>query len=217
MRYSGFLAVELEVCVAGYEVVGDRQGRSGIIALNHEDRVLVPKVRPRSGDFKQVKDPNLRTITRKLVAVHNASRVAESSTVNARLTEFCDGYGVPQLPSDDCEAVQAFNVPFVLSDIGALSSAILDSEGGPVEASDQVFDALENHIKVRGNKSKGVVNLLIRNPLLAAWFYCINSEVSPNPPCDFCNGPNLARAKSKFCSDYCRDRHKKELMKGRQI
>lgn len=215
MRYSGFLSIELEVCRAGYEVVGDRQGRSGIIVLNHEDRVLVPKVRPRNDDFKQIKDPNLRTVTRKLLAVHNAFQVAESSTVNARLTEFCNSYGVPHLPSDDCDASQAINVPFVLSDIGALSNAVLDSEGGPVEASDQVLGALANHIKVSGNKSKGLLNLLIRNPLVAAWFHCINFEVSINPPCDFCNGPNLARAKSKFCSDYCRDRHKKELMKGR--
>ena len=130
--YSGFLSVELEVCRAGYEVVGDRQVRSGIIELSDEDRVLVPKVRPRNDDFKQIKDPNLRTVTRKLLDIHNASRVAESPTVNARLTEFCNGYGVPHLPSDDCDAGQAIIVAFLLSDIGALSNAILDSEGGPV-------------------------------------------------------------------------------------
>ena len=100
-----------------------------------------------------------------------------------------------------------------------MSKAILDCQEDYIELPNDVHAALDKAI---GNSRRvgGLVrSLTLKNVFLAGWlalaFRLVNKSQGDWGDCDFCGGLRFARAGSRFCSDYCRDRHKKKTARAK--
>jgi hypothetical protein len=100
-----------------------------------------------------------------------------------------------------------------------MSKAIADCQEDYIELPDDVNAALEKAID-NSRRVEGLVKFLtLKNVFLAGWFALAfrlaNKSQGDWGDCDFCGGLRLARAGSRFCSDYCRDRNKKKTARAK--
>lgn len=202
-------------CPDGYEVQGRRAVKGGIgDLLGNSHRVVVPKTR-RSAD--SVCD-DLTDIWRSLIRINNLSRVARESTVYAQIVRFCEQYGEYQ------HAVSAARmrsrpmlVNTLLAEAQRMSEAIVAGQGDFVEMPRDVLSRLEDAIEQGITVTGCLVAVTLRCPVLAAWFglsnRLANRAFDDWRDCAFCGGVSFSRKRSRFCSDYCRDRYKKREMR----
>ena len=214
---SARVRAHLVVCPDGYEVQGRQRVKGGIADLMDKSRKVVA---PKSSAVAECVVDDLSDIWRSLIQIHNFSLVAREATIHRQVIHFCDRYGLPEAidsasgRSRSCELIS--NVQL---EAGRMSKAIVDCQEDYIELPNDVHAALDKAI---GNSRRvgGLVrSLTLKNVFLAGWlalaFRLVNKSQGDWGDCDFCGGLRFARAGSRFCSDYCRDRHKKKTTRAK--
>ena len=213
-RHIVHVLIKLDICKDGYEISEIPSLLASSTGLDLDKIDLIPALKPLSTESKRVVKRDLLEVTRHLIELNNAGLVADRVTKHKRLVEFCDRYGVPIMPNELAMHDQGIPVDSIFLGIERLAKAILKSGGGEVSAPKKVLAEFENPDVVKVTSSGGV-SMQINNVLLAAWFDCISLEVTQNNACEYCAGPNLARAGARFCGSYCRDRWNKDKLRGK--
>lgn len=207
----------LMVCPDGYEVQGRQRVKGGIADLMDRSRKVVA---PKSNVSDKQVITNLSGIWRALIQIHNLSLVAREVTNHRQVVQFCNRYGLPRAidsassPTSTSELVS--NVQF---EADRMSKAIVDCKDDFVDLPSDVqaaFDkASSTGIRVQGR----FTSLVLENVFVAGWFGLWNRPVNKSQgdwgDCDFCGGLKFARAGTRFCSDYCRDRNKKKIARAK--
>jgi len=214
------IAVELEVwvCLAGYEMTAIDLPAGGIASLRTTSPEALPMVVPKDPEKMETRTiTRISPIWRELVRLDNVRQVARQSKVHRMIVQFCEKYGMP------CKGLIALRTPVkealvveIVDEARRIVVAIKNAEDGAVEVPEDVMDAFQDGITFRFDGTAGEMFLTFTNTLLAAWFSLINSRVCPERVCEFCQGVNVARAGSDFCTDYCRDKHHKMKMRKRE-
>jgi len=207
----------LMVCPDGYEVQGRQRVKGGIAGLMDKSRKVVA---PKSTANEERVVDDLSAIWRSLIQIHNFALVAREATLHRQVTNFCDLYGLPEaIDSVSGRSPSTVLLSNVQVEAGRMSKAIAECQQDFIEVPDDVQTALDQAMG-RGIRFKGrFVSLALKNVFLAGWFGLANSLVSKSSgdwgDCDFCGGLKFARAGSRFCSDYCRDRNKKKIARAK--
>lgn len=208
---------QLMVCSDGYEVQGRRRVSGGIADLvDIRPKVVVPK----SNAFKTVLVDDLAGIWRSLIQTHNRSLVARDDTVARQLVDFCNLYGLPDpIGAKSHDSGSSAPLSNALVEAKRMSQAIATCQGDFIEVPDDVHAALATAVEESVRTQGRLVSLELQNALLAGWFALANRLVNKSEgdwgECDFCGGLKFARAGSRFCSHYCRDRNKKKTARAK--
>ena len=207
----------LVVCPEGYEVQGRQRAKGGIADLMDKSHKVVAAKSTRS---KERLVDDLSDIWRSLIQIHNFSLVAREATIHRQVIHFCDRYGLPEsIDSGSGRSPSSQLLSNVELEAARMSKAIADCQQDFIELPKDVqtaFDkAIENGIRRQGR----FVYLALDNVFLAGWFGLANRLVNKSQgdwgDCNFCGGLRFARAGSRFCSDYCRDRNKKKIARAK--
>ena len=207
----------LTVCPDGYEVQGRQRVKGGIAGLMDKSRKVVA---PKSTANEERVVDDLSAIWRSLIQIHNFALVAREATIHLQVTNFCDLYGLPEaIDSASGRSPSTVLLSNVQVEASRMSKAIAECQQDFIEVPDDVQTALDQAMG-RGIRFQGrFVSLALKNVFLAGWFGLANSLVSKSNgdwgDCDFCGGLKFARAGSRFCSDYCRDRNKKKIARAK--
>ena len=207
----------LMVCPEGYEVQGRQRVKGGIADLMDKSRKVVA-AKSTNSEERLVDD--LSDIWRSLLQIHNVTLVAREATIHRQVIHFCDKYGLPEpINSGSGQSPSSELLSNVELEAAWMSKAIIGCQQDFIEVPEHVQTALDKAID-RGISLQGrLISLTLENVFLAGWFGLANSAVNKSRgdwgPCDFCGGVRFARAGSRFCSDYCRDRNKKKVARAK--
>jgi hypothetical protein len=207
----------LMVCPDGYEVQGRQRVKGGIADLMDRSRKVVAP-RSKAGEERVITD--LPAIWRSLIQIHNFSLVARDTTIHRQVVQFCDKYGLPRaIDSASRRSSSSELVSNVQFEAGRMAKAIVDCQRDFVDLPSDVEMALDKAIQA-GTRFQGrFISISLENVFLAGWFGLWNSLVNKSQgdwgDCDFCGGLKFARAGTRFCSDYCRDRNKKKIARAK--
>ena len=207
----------LMVCPDGYEVQGRKRVKGGIADLMDKSRKVVA---PKSTSRKKRLVDDLSGIWRSLVQIHNVTLVAREATIHRQVIHFCNEYGLPEsIESRSGLPPSSELLSNVELEAARMSQAIADCRQDFIEVPEDVQSALDMAIESGIRRQGRFVYLALDNAFLAGWFGLANRVVNKSQgdwgDCDFCGGLKFARAGSRFCSDYCRDRNKKKIARAK--
>lgn len=204
----------LLVCRDGYEAFGRRRAKGGLASLS-ESSASVKVVAAKTLNVEVVHELDASKIWKALIRIFNTSKVSGTPKVLSEIVLFCNQFGLPALEPMKMHSkkLPSVCVDDVLLEAKRLSDAISLAKGGDVDAPDYVVKAFQLGSTVSMTGIGGHQTLTIEGALLSAWFNLINSGPQEYKVCEFCGGLNVSRAKSRFCTDPCRDRYHKKVRK----
>ena len=106
------------------------------------------------------------------------------------------------------------SVAEIEKELGDLSRSITEATETYVDAPARVGEEIANSELLVIRQSLGKSKVTIDNLLLAAWINLISTPFDEVLKCSFCEGINVSRKGSQFCSHYCRDRYHKKVRRG---
>ena len=149
-------------------------------------------------ELSPIQKLNLSDIWKDLVRLENVAKVARKRKVESDIAKLKSQYA--GLDSED-----------LLYEASRMTQAIRKSKNGAPRIPADVVEAIEAGFTFSAHKDGNNYALRPSTPLVAAWYSLATTRFDGVPECDFCGGINVARAKARFCSEYCRDKfHKRE-------
>lgn len=206
----------ITLCPDGYECCGQRQVSNSTLDFVGGPRWNGKVIYPKTDDVVVRKITNLSKIWRSLIRIANITFVAGETKIEAEVLKFCEEFGVPRFPDESTTRMQLGSIRLseVVGEAIKMRDAFLDANGNCIQGPKALDDAIQSTDFMRLAMFGEERSVDLEGALFAGWFDLVNVLREKPPACDFCGGLNVSRKKSRFCSDFCRDKHHKQLLRS---
>lgn len=206
----------ITLCPDGYECCGQRQASNGTVDFVESPRWIDKVICPKTDKVVVRKITNLSNIWRSLIRIANITSVAGETKVEAEVLKFCKEFGVPRFPDESTAPTQLESIRLseVVGEAIKMRDAFLNANGNFIQGPKALDDAIQSTDLLRLAMFGKDRSVDLEGALFAGWFDLVNALRKKPTACDFCRGLNVSRKKSRFCSDFCRDKHHKQILRS---
>lgn len=215
-RFTISAEARITVCPDGYECFGRRLLPGGIADFAGNRPGVEKVISPKTDKIVERKITNLSKIWRSLIRIANITAVAGDAKIQSDVIRFCDEFGVPRFPEPSSSSTQENQilVSHVIEEAYIMRNAFSGADGNFIQGPKALDDAIKSEDFLRVAISGEHRSVDIEGALFGGWFDLINGLRAKPTACDFCGGLNVSRKKSRFCSDFCRDKHHKQILRS---